>query len=140
MSSDLGKAGNVDVPRSTMRKATAYCGGELGRLGGLSALLANGRQWRIDGGDIVGGEAAVEVRRAGVVRGSAHLGAVGAAKRAGDGSERRLSGVAGGLEGAALSNAGREGHNCYKYTAAIWSASFRPKSVRACVRGVQGGR
>jgi len=96
-------------PGSTMRKVAAYCCGELGRLGGLSTLLANGRQWCVDGGDVVRGEATVKVRGAGVLRG--HL-AVGAAEGTGDGGERWLSSIAGGLESATLSHIRRVSHKC----------------------------
>ena len=87
------------VLRSTTRKA-AYCGGELSWLSSLPALLTNGRQWGVHGGDIICGEAAMEVRRAdGVIRRSAHLGATG------DGCERGLWGVSGRLESITVSNA-----------------------------------
>jgi hypothetical protein len=92
-----------------MRKVAAYCCGELSRLGRLSALLANGRQWCVDGGDVVRGEAAVKMRGAGVLRG--HL-AVGAAEGTGYGGERWLPSIAGGLESAALSHVRRVGHKC----------------------------
>jgi hypothetical protein len=93
-----------------MRNAVAYRCGELGRLGRLSALLANGRQWRVDGGDIVRGEATVKVRRAGVLRG--HLRVVAAAEGTGDRGERWLSSIAGGFESASLSHVRRVGHDC----------------------------
>ena len=72
----------------TKRATAAYRGGELGRLGRLSTLLPNWRQWGVQSGDIVGGEAAVEVP-AGIAggRGRTHLGA-DAAQRTRDGSER----------------------------------------------------
>lgn len=100
----------LPIYNEAMRKAAAYCCGELGRLSRLSALLANGRQWRVYGGDVVRGKATVEVGCAGVLRG--HLSVMAGAVGTGDRGERWLSCIARRLESAALLHVRRVGHNC----------------------------
>jgi hypothetical protein len=97
-----------------------YRGGELGRLSGLSALLSNWRQGRVQGGDVVCGEAALE--RAADIVGSAKVGAEGGAQRGGEaeGSKGRV--FAGGAQAAAVADAGGEGHGQLEIHCAAVSA------------------
>jgi len=50
---------SASSPKCAKRRGLTYRGGEFGRLSRLSALLANWRQGRAQGGDVVGGEATV---------------------------------------------------------------------------------
>jgi hypothetical protein len=85
--------------------ATYRCS-ELGGLSRLSTLLADGGERRAQGGNVVGGESAVQLP-AGIVGRGTHLGSDGTQWTC-EGREGRL--FAGRLEAVALSHAGREGH------------------------------
>jgi hypothetical protein len=85
-----------------------YGGGELGGLSGLSALLSNWRQRRVQGRNVVCGEAALE-GAAGIV-GRAKLGAERGAQRGGEAERGKGRVFAGGAQAAAVADAGGEGH------------------------------
>jgi hypothetical protein len=85
-----------------------YRGGELGGLSGLSALLSNWRQGRVQGRNVVCGEAALE-GAAGIV-GRAKLGAERGAQRGGEAERGKGRVFAGGAQAAAVADAGGEGH------------------------------
>jgi hypothetical protein len=85
-----------------------YGGGELGGLSGLSALLSNWRQGRVQGRNVVCGEAALE-GAAGIV-GRAKLGAERGAQRGGEAERGKGRVFAGGAQAAAVADAGGEGH------------------------------
>ena len=114
-----------------------YRGGELGRLSGLSALLSNWRQGRVEGGDVVCSEATLE-RAAGIV-GSAKVGAERGAQRGGEaeGSKRRV--FAGGAQAAAVADTGGEGHGQLEiHCAAVSACPSRRGHVRVGGSGRYG--
>jgi hypothetical protein len=105
------------------------------RLGGLSALLANGRQGHVQRRNVVRGKATGQVST-GIVgaRGRGYVGA-DAAQRARKGSERRRF-LAGGFDGAAVPNAGGKGHIVTNTLHASGQREFRP--LRSRVWGCRG--
>lgn len=120
---------------------TTYRGSELGRLGGLPALLAYGRQRGVEGGYVVGGEASMQLATHIASTRAGGVGGKGAAQRGGEAEGgKRLLLLARGAQTAAVANAGGEGHvqleiHCIAVRMAvprIWSRWGREGGEEGC--------